>query len=125
MRRFEWVDSDMGLTLEDSPRPVICQVLHGLRIGGAEVLAAGLARQLRDLYRFVFICLDELGELGEELQRDGFAVHVLERDSGVDWSCSRQLATLLNRERVDLIHAHQYTPFFYSATARLIYRRPA
>src|SRR5262249_46384751 len=24
----------------------------------------------------------------------------------------------------DLIHAHQYTPFFYGAAARLLYRRP-
>ena len=32
--------------------------------------------------------------------------------------------TLLRRERVDLIHAHQYTPFFYGMLARLLHRRP-
>ena len=41
--------------------PLICQLLHGLRVGGAEVLAARLARRLRPRYRFRFVCLDELG----------------------------------------------------------------
>ena len=47
------------------------QVLHTLNFGGAEVLAARLARGLGDRYRFVFACLDELGTLGGELQAEG------------------------------------------------------
>jgi glycosyltransferase involved in cell wall biosynthesis len=93
-------------------------------VGGAEVLAAGLARQMRDTFRFLFVCLDELGPVGEELRDEGFPVRVLGRRAGVDWTCSRHLATLLHYERVDLLHAHQYTPFFYGLTARLLYRRP-
>ena len=50
------------------PGATIGQVLHGLRVGGAEVLAARLARRLRGAYRFVFACLDELGTLGQELR---------------------------------------------------------
>lgn len=102
----------------------ICQLLHGLGVGGAEVLAARLARQLRKQFRFLFVCLDELGALGEELALEGFPVHVLERHQGVDWRCAGRLARLLRRERVDLLHAHQYTPFFYAMTARLLCRRP-
>jgi glycosyltransferase involved in cell wall biosynthesis len=105
-------------------RPKVCQLLHGLRVGGAEVLAARLARQLRDHFRFSFVCLDELGTLGEELRRDGYPVAVLERRPGVDWGCLFRLARFLQRERINLVHAHQYTPFFYGAAARLLYRRP-
>jgi len=101
-----------------------CQLLHGLRVGGAEVLAARLARRFRDEFRFVFVCLDELGTLGEELRVEGFTVHVLERRPGVDWRCVFRLASILRRERVDLVHAHQYTPFFYGAMARLLFRPP-
>ena len=37
----------------------------------------------------------------------------------------RELAGLLRRERVDLLHAHQYTPFFYASAGRLLMsRRP-
>jgi glycosyltransferase involved in cell wall biosynthesis len=101
-----------------------CQLLHGLSVGGAEVLAARLARRLRDEFRFIFVCLDELGTLGETLRADGFTVHVLGRRPGLDWRCVYRLASLLRRERVDLLHAHQYTPFFYGAISRLLGPRP-
>jgi glycosyltransferase involved in cell wall biosynthesis len=105
-------------------RPTVCQVLHGLWVGGAEVLAARLARNLTGTCRFVFVCLDKLGSLGQELRNEGFPVHVLNRRPGFDWNCSRRLADLLRRERADVVHAHQYTPFFYAMMGRLLYRRP-
>jgi glycosyltransferase involved in cell wall biosynthesis len=98
----------------------ICQVVHGLQVGGAEVLAAGLARRLNRDYRFLFVCLDELGSLGRDLREEGFPVEVLNRRPGVDRHCARRLAEVVRRERVDLLHAHQYTPFFYSAASRLL-----
>jgi L-malate glycosyltransferase len=101
----------------------ICQLLHSLNVGGAEVLAGRLARRLGDRYRFVFVCLDSLGTLGSELQTDGFPVELLGRKPGLDWSCPRRLARILRDLDVDLVHAHQYTPFFYSLTARLCGRR--
>lgn len=109
--------------LAPSRRSVVCQVLHSLNVGGAEVLAARLARQLREDCEFHFVCLDELGSLGEELRADGFPVTVLGRRSGFDWRCAWRLARSLRGARVDLVHAHQYTPFFYAATARQLYRR--
>ena len=102
----------------------ICQLLIGLGMGGAEVLAARMARRLSDRFRFVFACLDEQGVLGEDLRADGFSVHVLGRQPGIDWRCGRRLAALIRSERVNLVHAHQYTPFFYAAASRLPWRRP-
>jgi sugar transferase (PEP-CTERM/EpsH1 system associated) len=106
-------------------RPTVCHVLHSLKVGGAEVLAARLARQLGGEYRALFACLDELGTLGQQLRDDGFTVEVLERRPGIDWRCVLRLARLLRRERVDLVQAHQYTPFFYAAAARLLAPRAA
>jgi glycosyltransferase involved in cell wall biosynthesis len=106
------------------PVATICQLLHGLRVGGAEVLAAGMARRFREIYRFFFVCLDELGSLGQQLREEGFPVWLLRRQPGIDWRCSWRLAGLLRHERVDLLHAHQYTPFFYGMTARVLCRRP-
>ncbi len=106
------------------PRPTICQVLHSLVVGGAEVLAARLARRLSDRYRFVFACLDDLGPLGEQLCEEGFAVELLDRKPGRDLGCMRRLARLWRREHVELIHAHQYTPFFYAMSARAWRGRP-
>jgi len=99
--------------------PTVCQVLHSLGVGGAEVLAVRLAERLNGSTRFVFVCLDELGTLGESLRGRGFPVHVLQRRPGLDWSCVRRFREVLKFERVDLIHAHQHTPFSYSALSRL------
>lgn len=109
----------MGRQLgEVTRRPTICQVLHTLRVGGAEMVAAGLARRLQRAYRFMFVCLDELGTLGEELRSEGFTVEVLNRRPGIDWRAILRLARVLRNERVALLHAHQYTPFFYAALSR-------
>jgi len=51
-------------------------------------------------------------------------VDVLGRRPGMDWNLPRRLAALWRRQRVDVVHAHQYTPFFYALLSRLCYRRP-
>jgi glycosyltransferase involved in cell wall biosynthesis len=99
-------------------------LLHTLHVGGAEVLAARLARRFAPSFRIVFACLDELGTLGEDLQRDGFPVHVLGRKPGLDWRCVIRLGKVLRQEGVDVIHAHQYTPFFYALLGRWFAGRP-
>jgi glycosyltransferase involved in cell wall biosynthesis len=107
----------------DARRPIIAHVLHRLDRAGAEVLAAGLARGLCDRYKFVFFCLDGLGTLGQELAGEGFVVESLDRRPGLDRALARKLHARLAHHRVDLIHAHQYTPFFYSALSRGVFKR--
>lgn len=97
----------------------VCQVLHSLNVGGAEVLSARLGRKLQDRFRFVFACLDDLGPLHRQLEAEGFAVEMLRRRPGLDLRCIRRLARFIRRERVSIIHAHQYTPFFYALSARM------
>jgi glycosyltransferase involved in cell wall biosynthesis len=68
--------------------------------------------------------LEERGTLGEELQQEGFSVEVLSRRPGIDFRCAWRLSRLLRRERVDVLHAHQYTPFFYAMAGRMPTIRP-
>lgn len=103
----------------------ICQLLHSLSIGGAEVLAARIGRRLRDRYRFIYLCLDEIGALGQDLAADGFPVHHLGRNAGLDLRCMTSLRQILRREKVDIVHAHQFTPYFYATMARAPRRRPS
>lgn len=106
-------------------RPLkVCHLLHSLQVGGAELLAVRIAREQQHACHFVFVCLDELGTLGQDLQHDGFCVEVLQRRAGLDWRCAWRFARLLRAAQVDVIHAHQYTPFFYSVLARMLYRHP-
>ena len=107
-----------------TPTLTIAHVLHRLYLAGAEVLAADLARRLGDRYRFVFFCLDETGPLGKQLQAEGFEVVNLARKPGIDLSVARRLRSRVRELNVDLLHAHQYTPFFYAALSRRLSSSP-
>lgn len=96
-------------------------VLHRLHYAGAEVLAAALSRELRERFTFAFACLDEVGPLGLALRDEGFEVVALDRKPGVDFSVARRLGSHVMRWRTQgpvLLHAHQYTPFFYASLSR-------
>lgn len=104
--------------MPSADRPVIAHVLHRLYLAGAEVLAAELSRKLSDRYRFVFFCLDEVGPLGETLTDEGFTVVNLGRQPGVDLRVAGRMKNAVHEHGVDLLHAHQYTPFFYASLSR-------
>lgn len=104
----------------------MCQVVHSLRTGGAELLAIDFARNQVDLFDSYFVCLDDAGELATSVQKEGFSVVDLKRKPGIDFELIRRFGRWLKSESIDLIHAHQYTPLFYSSLARgiLQYRPP-
>src|SRR5205823_146130 len=52
---------------------------------------------------------------------EGFTVERLGRRAGLDWRCILRLSAFLRREQASLIHAHQYTPFFYAAASRFLW----
>ncbi|HUE73638.1 MAG TPA: GT4 family glycosyltransferase PelF [Pirellulaceae bacterium] len=101
-------------------KPVICQLVHTLNVGGAELLARQFAEAARDRYRFVFVCLDAPGVMAEELAAQGYAIEVIGRKAGFDLACAWRLGRVLRRHGVELVHAHQYAPFFYAMLARMM-----
>jgi len=101
------------------PKPVICQLVHTLNVGGAEILARQFAERASEEFDFVFVCLDSAGLMADELRAAGYVVETLRRRPGFDFACVRQLARLFQRHDVSVIHAHQYAPYFYAALARL------
>jgi sugar transferase (PEP-CTERM/EpsH1 system associated) len=102
----------------------ICQLVHGLPVGGAEKLVSRIVQQLRCRYRFVIACLDQVGELGEMLIQDGIQVVHVQRRPKFDWKCVRRLQQLFSDERVRLVHAHQCTPFSYALATGVFGGRP-
>ncbi|MFW5682887.1 MAG: glycosyltransferase [Phycisphaeraceae bacterium] len=104
-------------------KPRVGHVLHRLQVAGAEVLAADLVRRLSDRFDFTLLCLDGIGELGETLAAEGHDVIELGRRPGIDLALARRLGRALRERGVDLVHAHQYTPFFYAAVGRTLSRR--
>lgn len=100
-------------------------VLHVMQVAGAEMLVAETIRRLGSRIEPVVFCLDAVGPLGERLRGEGVAVLAFGRRPGLDLSVSRRVAREIRGRRLDVLHAHQYTPFFYGAiAARLSGVRP-
>lgn len=100
-------------------------VVHVMQVAGAEVLVRETIRRLGPDIMPTIFCLDRIGTIGEELQRDCVDVLCLDRRPGRDWRVSLRLAREACRRNIQVIHAHQYSPFFYAALAKpLIHSRP-
>ncbi|HEY3884657.1 MAG TPA: GT4 family glycosyltransferase PelF [Vicinamibacterales bacterium] len=92
-------------------------VLHVMQVAGAEVLVAETIRRLGARIHPVVLCLDGVGALGERMQAEGIDVVALGRRPGLDFGVARRMAAVIRARRLQVLHAHQYTPFFYGALA--------
>lgn len=100
-------------------------IVHSLGIGGVEKLVYDMVRELKNRgIESSVCCLDYVGAWGEELKRDGFKVFNLERKEGLDLSILKKIKLILIEEHPDILHPHQYTPYFYTVASCFSLRRP-
>ncbi len=107
---------------EESPGPDrrirVMQLLPTLEIGGMETMVATLAARLDpDRFEVSVCCFDGLGPLGDELRERGISVLLETRRPGIDWRYPLRLGRRLREERIDVLHAHNATAFFYGTLA--------
>jgi glycosyltransferase involved in cell wall biosynthesis len=95
-------------------------VVHVMQVAGAEVLVRETVRQLAGRIQATVFCLDAVGRIGEEMKAEGTDVVAFGRRPGRDWGVARRLAAAARERGVEVMHAHQYTPFFYSALGKLL-----
>lgn len=87
--------------------------------GAASVIFHLISGLDRDRFTPVLGCLDGVGELGEQLRSSGVRVEFLDRQPGLDKRLFKRIPDLMRKEKIDLVHAHGYTAFFYSALPAL------
>jgi glycosyltransferase involved in cell wall biosynthesis len=99
-------------------------VLHVMQVAGAEVLVREMIRGLSGRIEPTVLCLDGIGPIGEALQAEGVPVVHLGRRPGLDWGVARRMAAEVRAREIEVLHAHQYTPFFYAALGKFFSGRP-
>jgi glycosyltransferase involved in cell wall biosynthesis len=99
-------------------------VLHVMQVAGAEVLTREMVRRLAGRVVPTILCLDAVGPLGEDMVREGVDLVCFHRKPGRDWGVGRRMAAVIRQRRLDIVHAHQYSPFFYAAVAKILDPRP-
>jgi glycosyltransferase involved in cell wall biosynthesis len=104
--------------------PRLAYVVNSLNPGGTERLVVEMSQAFSQEFIVEVICLDEPGAWAADLRADGVAVHCVWRQPGLDSSMPFKLANHFRRGRIDIVHAHQCTPWQYASLARLLCRRP-
>ncbi len=100
----------------------ILYILHTLERAGVEKLVFDLICQNRSFIEAQVVCLDCEGDLADALRKEGIGVWFTKRRRGIDITQVFKIAKIVRRWKPDIIHAHQYTPFFYSALAMMLSR---
>lgn len=92
----------------------IAHVVDSMEVGGAEVLVAQMCRRQRDLgHEPCVLAVAALGEIGAQLQREGFSVQ-----ANVGRHLSDAVPTfyrIFKSLRPDAVHLHNPTPTIYAA----------
>ena len=99
----------------------VLHVTFNLDFGGTEQVIAQLVRGLpRDRFRSVVACIDgRAGPMAAGIRDSGGKVVELGRRSGIDWALVRSLRRVIREEHIDVVHGHQYTPWFYACLASM------
>jgi glycosyltransferase involved in cell wall biosynthesis len=95
-------------------------VFVAMPVGGAEDLVVALAPHLaKQCVEPQFVCLRELGVLGEELRERGQPVAVIPAARSKRWSPlgNWRFAAWLRENRIDIVHSHTYHAHTYSVPA--------
>lgn len=100
-------------------------VIHSFGLGGAERLVSQMIPILKESYEVGVCCLDFKGQLWEELELPGVTLFCVDRKPGVRIKTFLNLANVIQKFAPDIIHAHQYTPWFYSTVGAILTRSRA
>jgi len=103
-----------------SARPLrVLHVLHTLMRAGAEQLVYEMAVGYRGRLVTAALCLDKLGPLADDLRAMDVPVYFTQRGSGMELGQTARIRDAIVEFLPDVLHCHQYTPFFYGSLTRL------
>ncbi len=96
----------------------VLQVVNSLECGGLEKLVIHLTQKLNEEGTNTLIaCLGSGGELAEEARKKGLRVICLNKRPGLDLFVILRLSALVHRERIDVVHTHNFPPLMYGTLA--------
>jgi sugar transferase (PEP-CTERM/EpsH1 system associated) len=99
----------------------VTHIVLGLEVGGLERVVVNLARGLQQCgCQNTVVCLEREGPFNAELEAAGIPVVALGKKNGLDTGAIRQLATLLRRRHVQIIHTHNPAPHAHGIAAALL-----
>jgi len=93
------------------------QVVLTLSPGGTERLVLEICKRLVGRIDSAVCCLDRPGAWAAELEPLNIPVYALGRRPGFRPSLAVQIAALITKHHIDVLHCHHYSPFVYGLLA--------
>lgn len=85
----------------------IMVISANLKIGGAQAVAANIARYAPENYRFCYVLLtDEVGDYEEEILARGHRILRIPEPASGRGSYFKNLLKLMRQEKIDVVHCH-------------------
>lgn len=105
-----------------SVKPGSLRVLHvtfNMGIGGTEQVIRQLVSGMEGSnVANEIVCIDgAIGPVGEALKAVGIPISSVKRGAGIDRGTIVDLRCIIRQGDFDIVHCHQYTPFFYGRMA--------
>ncbi|WP_414828107.1 glycosyltransferase [Alteromonas sp. H39] len=97
----------------------VLHITFDMRIGGTEQVIRNLIESANnDAFTMSILCLESpLGPFGEALQDKGVSITCLSRRAGIDKELIKATRAIIRERKIDIVHCHQYTPWFYGTLA--------
>ena len=97
----------------------ILHITFNMGIGGTEqVIRQIIENSDHAKFTHEILCIDGMvGSLGLELKAKGIHVECTERKPGTDFKLIFFIRRLIKKNKIDVLHCHQYTPYFYGVLA--------
>ncbi|MEM2146428.1 MAG: glycosyltransferase [Candidatus Jordarchaeaceae archaeon] len=102
----------------------LLQLIYKLEVGGAERVVCSLAKELDKSKFNVGVASFKGGPLADELRKEGIPVFVIGKKWKFDVVFFLRLLRLLLKQRIDILHAHTFSPNFWGRIASIVARVP-
>jgi glycosyltransferase involved in cell wall biosynthesis len=105
-------------------RKRIVHITFNMEIGGAEQVIYNLIEHTDpSKYEVSILCLEQpVGAFGKQLQAKGYEVTAFSRNPGLDFSLIKSIREHIRLHKIDVLHCHQYTPYFYGLMGAFLTR---
>lgn len=97
----------------------VLHVTYDMRIGGTEMVVKSLVESFNntEIDMSIFCIESPLGPWGQQLREKGVNISQFSRRAGFDWKLIFAIRAHILRNKINVVHCHQYTPWVYGALA--------
>lgn len=98
----------------------VLHLTYDMRIGGTEMVIKSIIESSpNDIVSAIYCIESPLGPWGEELRENGTPIDGHPRQPGFDWKLIWKLRSYIKKNKPNVIHCHQYTPWVYGTLASI------